>query len=58
MSLIAGYGLRHVLFGVSATQPFALAFGVGCLFGVVVIAMARPIWKMARLDPSNVLREQ
>lgn len=58
LSLVSGYGLRHVLFGVSATQPLALAVGVGCLFGAVVVAMARPIWQMARIDPSNVLREQ
>lgn len=57
-SLAGGYGLRHVLFGVSATQPLALAVGVGCLFGAVVIAMARPIWQMARIEPSGVLREQ
>jgi predicted lysophospholipase L1 biosynthesis ABC-type transport system permease subunit len=58
LSLTGGYGLRHVLFGVSATQPLALAVGVGCLFGAVVIAMARPIWQMARIEPSEVLREQ
>jgi putative ABC transport system permease protein len=58
LALTGGYGLRHVLFGVSATQPLALAAGVGCLFGTVVIAMAQPIWRMARLEPSKVLREQ
>ena len=58
LSLAAGYGLRHVLFGVSATQPLALAVGVGCLLGAVAIAMAQPIWKMARVEPSTVLREQ
>jgi putative ABC transport system permease protein len=58
LSLAGGYGLRHVLFGVSATQPLALAAGVGCLFGTVVIAMAQPIWRMARIEPSKVLREQ
>ncbi|MBK9239855.1 MAG: hypothetical protein IPL75_06245 [Acidobacteria bacterium] len=57
LSLVSGYGLRHVLFGVSATQPLALAVGVGCLFGAVVVAMARPIWQMARIDPSQVMRE-
>ena len=58
LSLAGGHGLRHVLFGVSATQPLALAAGVGCLFGAVVIAMAQPIWRMARIEPSTVLREQ
>jgi putative ABC transport system permease protein len=58
LALTGGYGLRHVLFGVSATQPLALAVGVGCLFGTVVIAMAQPIWRMARIEPSKVLREQ
>ena len=58
LALAGGYGLRHVLFGVSATQPLALAAGVGCLFGTVVIAMAQPIWRMARIEPSRVLREQ
>jgi predicted permease len=58
LALTGGYGLRHVLFGVSATQPLALAVGVGCLFGAVVIAMAQPIWRMARIEPSKVLREQ
>lgn len=58
LSLLGGYGLRHVLFGVSATQPLALVVGVGCLFGAVVIAMARPISQMARIEPSRVLREQ
>lgn len=58
LSLLGGYGLRHVLFGVSATQPLALAVGVGCLFGAAVIAMVRPVWQMARIDPSKVLREQ
>ena len=58
LSLAGGYGLRHVLFGVSATQPSAFAVGVACLFGAVVIAMARPIWRMARIDPATVLREQ
>ena len=57
LALTGGYGLRHVLFGVSATQPLALAAGVGCLFGTVVIAMAQPIWRMARIEPSRVLRE-
>jgi putative ABC transport system permease protein len=58
LALTGGYGLRHVLFGVSATQPLALAAGVGCLFGAVVIAMAQPIWRMARMELSKVLREQ
>jgi putative ABC transport system permease protein len=58
LSLAGGCGLRHVLFGVSATQPLALAVGVGSLFGAVVIARARPIWHMARIAPSEVLREQ
>jgi putative ABC transport system permease protein len=58
LALTGGYGLRHVLFGVSATQPLALAAGVGCLFGTVVIAMAQPIWRMARIEPTKVLREQ
>jgi predicted permease len=58
LALTGGYGLRHVLFGVSATQPLALAAGVGCLFGTVVVAMAQPIWRMARIEPSKVLREQ
>jgi predicted permease len=58
LSLAAGYGLRHVLFGVSATQPLALVVGIGCLLGAVAIAMAQPIWKMARVEPSTVLREQ
>jgi hypothetical protein len=58
LSLAGGYGLRHVLFGVSAMQPLAVAVGVGCLFGAVVIAMAQPIWRMARIEPSTVLREQ
>jgi predicted permease len=58
LALTGGYGLRHVLFGVSATQPLALAAGVGCLFVTVVIAMAQPIWRMARIEPSTVLREQ
>ncbi len=57
LSLIGGHGLRHVLFGVSGTQPLALAAGVGCLFGAVVIAMAQPILRMARIEPSKVLRE-
>ena len=58
LSLTGGYGLRHMLFGVSGTQPLALAAGVGCLFGAVVIAMAPPIWRMVRIEPSSVLREQ
>jgi putative ABC transport system permease protein len=58
LALIGGYGLRYVLFGVSATQPLALAVGVGCLLGTVVIAMAQPIWRIARMEPSKVLREQ
>jgi hypothetical protein len=58
LALTGAYGLRHALFGVSATQPLALAAGVGCLFGTVVIAMAQPIWRMARIEPSKVLREQ
>jgi predicted permease len=58
LALTGGYGLRHVLFGVSATQPLALAAAVGCLFGTVVVAMAQPIWRMARIEPSKVLREQ
>jgi putative ABC transport system permease protein len=58
LSLIGGYGFRHVLFGVSATQPLALAVGVGCLLGAVVIAMAPAIWRMARIEPSQVLKEQ
>jgi predicted permease len=58
LALTGGYGLRHVLFGVSATQPLALAIGVGCLFGAVIIAMAQPVWRMARIEPSKVLREQ
>jgi predicted permease len=58
LSLAAGYGLRHLLFGVSATQPLALAVAVGCLLGAVAMATAQPIWKMARVAPSTVLREQ
>jgi predicted permease len=58
LSLAGAYGLRHVLFGVSPTQPLAFAVGIGCLFGAVVIAMAQPIWRMARIEPSKVLREQ
>jgi predicted permease len=58
LALSGGYALRHVLFGVAATDPLALAAGVGCLFGAVVIAMAQPIWRMARMEPSTVLREQ
>jgi ABC-type antimicrobial peptide transport system permease subunit len=58
LSLTVGHGLRHVLFGVSATQPLALAVGVGCMFAAVVVAMAQPIWRTARLEPSTVLREQ
>ena len=58
LALTGGYGLRHVLFGVSATQPLALAVGVGCLLGTVGVAMAQPIWRMARIEPSKVLREQ
>jgi putative ABC transport system permease protein len=58
LALGAAYGLRHLLFGVSATQPLALAVGVGCLFGTVLVAMAQPIWRTARIEPSEVLREQ
>jgi putative ABC transport system permease protein len=58
LSLAGGHGLRHVLFGVSGAQPLALVAGVGCLCGAVVIAMAQPIWRMARIEPSTVLREQ
>jgi ABC-type antimicrobial peptide transport system permease subunit len=58
LALIGGYGFRHVLFGVSATQPLALAVGVGCVLGAVVVAMARPIWRMVRMEPSTALREQ
>ncbi len=58
LSLTGGYGIRHLLFGVSATQPLALVIGVGCLFGAVAIAMAWPIWQMAQIDPARVLKEQ
>jgi hypothetical protein len=58
LALAGAYGLRHVLFGVSVTQPLALAVGVGCLFGTVAVAMAQPIWRMARIEPSTVLKEQ
>jgi putative ABC transport system permease protein len=57
LALAGGYGLRHVLFGVSATQPLALAAGVGCLFFTVVVAMAQPVWRVAHIEPSKVLRE-
>jgi putative ABC transport system permease protein len=58
LSLTAAYGLRHVLFGVSAMQPLALAVGVACLVCAVIMAMARPIWRMAQIEPFRVLREQ
>jgi putative ABC transport system permease protein len=58
LSLTGAYGLRHVLFGVSATQPLALAVGVAFLICAVIMAMARPIWRMTQIEPFKVLREQ
>ncbi len=58
LSLAGAFGLRHVLFGVSTTQPLALAVGVASLFGAVAVAMAVPIWRMAQVPPSSVLRDQ
>jgi putative ABC transport system permease protein len=57
LSLTGAYGLRHVLFGVSATQPLALAVGVASLFCAVALAMVGPIWRIAQIEPFKVLRE-
>jgi putative ABC transport system permease protein len=58
LALTGAYGLRHVLYGVSATQPLALAVGVACLVCAVIVAMAGPIWRMAQMQPFNVLRQE
>jgi len=56
LGMLAGHLLRHLLWGVSATDPFTFAGAPLLLLGVSVAACLLPARKVARLDPAQTLR--
>jgi predicted permease len=55
-AFLLGGLLRHVLFGVSATDPVSFTQALALVFGVVTAASIVPAWRASRTSPLNALR--
>jgi putative ABC transport system permease protein len=58
VAVALGRGLGALLFGVSATEPRALALAAAALLAVAAAASLLPAWRAARVDPVRVLRAE
>lgn len=56
--LLTGHLLQSVLYGVSTTDPIALAASVAALFLVALVASAIPTRRALRIDPMVALRHE
>jgi ABC-type antimicrobial peptide transport system permease subunit len=56
LTLLLSGLIAPLLYGVSPHDPMALAFAVGSLVIVTLLACVFPAWRAARTDPSIALR--
>jgi ABC-type antimicrobial peptide transport system permease subunit len=56
-ALLSGQLMASALFGISATDPRALAAVPAALIVVAIAACLIPARRAARLDPATILRE-
>jgi ABC-type antimicrobial peptide transport system permease subunit len=56
LAVAAGRLVASLLYGVSATNPFAMAIAGALLLAVAAVASLVPAWRAARVDPVTALR--
>jgi putative ABC transport system permease protein len=56
VSLLVAQVLSKLLFGVTASDARVLSATVAVLFGVALLAVTRPAWRAARVNPLIALR--
>jgi putative ABC transport system permease protein len=55
-SIAAGRFVASLLYGVTPSDPFVLAFVVIALMGAAALATLVPAWRASRVDPTVALR--
>lgn len=55
---VMGSALTKLVYGVSATDPAALAISIGLLFLIAVLASVMPVRRALRVDPMDTLRAE
>jgi putative ABC transport system permease protein len=58
LTVVAGFTLRDLLFGVSAFDPVTLSVAAAVLVGVAGVALLAPVRKATSVDPMQVLRSE
>ena len=56
LALISVNLLKSLLFGITAGDPLTLLLSVGALLMAAFLAVALPVWRAARVDPTTALR--
>lgn len=58
LSMVAGRGLRRILFGIGATDPVTYAAAVTVLVTIGLVAASVPARRASRIDPMAALRTE
>ncbi len=58
LSTAAGFWIRGLLYDIGPSDPQSIAFALGLISLIVLLAGAIPAWRAVRTDPASSLREQ
>jgi ABC-type antimicrobial peptide transport system permease subunit len=58
LSVVAGFWIRSLLYEIRPSDPQAIAFALGLVSLVVLVAEAMPAWRAVKTDPASSLREE
>jgi ABC-type antimicrobial peptide transport system permease subunit len=58
VALLAGRAVEGLLFGVTRADPLTYGLALVLIVGTAALASLPPAWRVSRLDPNAVLREE